>query len=81
MTDAILAFVQRQFRASIGTRTLAVDTPIFTSGIVDSFGVLELIAFLEDTFGVTIDTAAHDITEFDSVQAIAALVARLPRRG
>jgi acyl carrier protein len=38
--------------------------------------VLELIAFLEDTFGVTIDTARHDLPEFDSIAKIETLLDR-----
>ena len=45
----------------------------------DSFGVLELIAFLEDTFHISIDTARHELMEFDSVNQIVALVERALR--
>jgi len=47
---------------------------LFSTGVIDSFGVLELIAFLEDTFAITIDTSRHDLVEFDSVDRIVALV-------
>jgi acyl carrier protein len=40
--------------------------------------VLELIAFLEETFGVDIDPRRHELTEFDTVGKIATLVATLP---
>jgi acyl carrier protein len=77
MTETIRAFLQDRFRASIGSRSLDPDTPLFSSGIVDSFGVLELIAFLDDTFSVNIDPARHELGEFDTIAKIAALVARL----
>lgn len=40
-------------------------------GIVDSMGVMELVAFTEDTFGISIDD--HEITpeNFDSVDRLA----------
>ena len=47
---------------------------LFSTGVIDSFGVLELIAFLEDTFRITIDTNRHDLSEFDSVDRIVELV-------
>lgn len=53
---------------------LADDTALFSSGIIDSFGVLELIAFLEDTFGVSIDPADHALDEFDNLRRIAQVV-------
>jgi acyl carrier protein len=75
---SITQFLQERFRAG---DDLGGDTPLFSSGIVDSFGVLELIAFLEDTFHVTIDPGVHDLEEFDTVDKIAELVARAPRTG
>lgn len=76
-TAAIREFLQSRFRAALGGRTLERGDALFSSGIVDSFGVLELIAFLEDTFGVTIDTAQHDLLEFDTIEKIEAVVGRL----
>jgi acyl carrier protein len=80
MEDAILRFVRDHFKASIGVRTIDPTTPLFTTGIVDSFGVLELIAFLEDSFGVAIDPTQHELGDFDTVEKIAALVAAIGKR-
>jgi len=81
MTEAtIRAFLQKRFKASIGLKPLDTDAPLFSSGIVDSFGVLELIAFLDDTFGVDIDPARHELAEFDTIAKIAALVTTLQQR-
>jgi acyl carrier protein len=41
---------------------------------------LELIAFLEDAFGVTIDTSRHDLTEFDSLNKVVDLLDRIGAR-
>ena len=79
MEEKILEFVRGQFKASMGSRPIGPDTALFSTGIVDSFGVLELIAFLEDTFGVDIDPARHELLEFDTASEIAALVQRLPK--
>ncbi len=77
--ETVTMFLKTRFRASLGGGQLGPDDPLFSSGIVDSFGVLELIAFLEDTFHITIDTARHELMEFDSVNQIAALVERALR--
>jgi acyl carrier protein len=73
--ETIAAFLVSRFRASIRRPDLAFDEPLISSGFVDSFGMLELIAFLEDTFGVSIDPSQHDLAEFETVNSIAALVA------
>lgn len=51
------------------------DDPLFGQGIIDSFGATELIAFLEDEFGIAI--ADDEVTEahLGSVSAIAQFVA------
>jgi acyl carrier protein len=73
----IREFLHSRFRSALAGRTLSDDDRLFSSGTIDSFGVLELIAFLEDTFGVTIDTARHDLHEFDSISKIIELLDRV----
>lgn len=77
--DTVMTFLKTRFHASLPGGELGPDDSLFSSGIVDSFGVLELIAFLEDTFHIRIDTALHELMEFDSVTRIAALVERVRR--
>lgn len=73
----IREFLQSRFRSALAGRTVGDDDRLFSSGIIDSFGVLELIAFLEDRFGVTIDTSRHDLREFDSISKIIELLDRV----
>lgn len=73
-------FIQNTFRAQVALTPVEDDTPLFSSGIIDSFGVLELISFLEDTFEIEIDTTRYDLSAFDTVRKIAALVAKLRRK-
>ena len=45
-------------------------------GIVDSFGLIQLIFRLEETFGIKVDPDDLKKENFDSIQAIEKLVAR-----
>lgn len=72
----IASFLIHRFRAAIRRPSIGFDEPLISSGIVDSFGVLEVIAFLEDTFGVAIDPTRHELIEFETVNGITALVER-----
>jgi acyl carrier protein len=72
--DTVASFIRSRFRSSLRGGILKNDDALFSTGVVDSFGVLELIAFLEDTFRIRIDTSRHDLSEFDSVDRIVALV-------
>jgi acyl carrier protein len=77
MEAAICEFVHERFRVAVGPRRLGADSPLFSSGVIDSFGLLELIAFLEDAYGVTIDPVRHDLMTLDTPRRIAALVTAL----
>ena len=49
---------------------LAVDTPLFEKGIIDSTGVLELVAFIEDNFNVKVTDEELIQENFSSLKAI-----------
>jgi len=51
------------------------DASFLENGIVDSTGVLELVLFVEETFGI--EVADHEVTpaNFDSVDRLVAYVA------
>lgn len=49
---------------------LAVDTPLFEKGIIDSTGVLELVAFIEENFKVTVSDDELVQDNFSSLIAI-----------
>jgi len=58
---------------------LADDTPLLDSGILDSLGLLRLVVFLEERFGITMDDADLMPENFISVNSICAyLRAREP---
>jgi acyl carrier protein len=80
MEAAICDFVQERFRIAVGSQWLNAESPLFSSGVIDSFGLLELIAFLEDAYGVTIDPVRHDLRALDTPRRIAAFVQGLPQR-
>lgn len=46
------------------------------SGRLESLAVMELVAFLEETFGMDFARVDFNQTDFDSVDSIAALVVR-----
>lgn len=49
---------------------------LLDSGIVDSTGVLEVIGFLEETFGIKVEDREMLPENLDSIERIAAFVAR-----
>ncbi|MGH1486936.1 MAG: acyl carrier protein [Cellvibrionaceae bacterium] len=47
------------------------DDPLFSSGVIDSFALIELLAFLENDLGVEIDIADIDIDQLDTIDGLA----------
>lgn len=76
LTDRIHGFITENFLYARPNHTLASDEPLLAGGIIDSLGVMELIAFIEEELGVTV--ADTDVTEANlgSVDAVAHYVAR-----
>jgi len=50
------------------------DRDLIEDGVIDSFGLLGLIAFLEDTFKIRIDASDIDPAQFNTVTKIVAVV-------
>jgi acyl carrier protein len=55
---------------------LADSASLIETGIIDSTGVLELVAFLESTFGVTVGDEEMLPENLDSIARVAAFVCR-----
>ena len=49
--EALQRFIEQRFPLA-GTKQLGDDTPLLDSGIVDSLGILDLVVFIEETFGI-----------------------------
>jgi acyl carrier protein len=74
--SAIRNFIQENFLLQISDQNLSDDQSLLEAGVVDSTGVLELVAFLEDTFHLQI--ADKDIIpqNLDTVDSITVFVER-----
>jgi len=68
-SETIEQFIVDNFLFGDGAK-LAVDTPLFEKGIIDSTGVLELVAFIEDNFSVTVTDEELVQENFSSLIAI-----------
>jgi methoxymalonate biosynthesis acyl carrier protein len=68
----IREFVSRFFRGY----DLKDDEDMFASGFVNSMFAMQLVQFVESTFGVAIESEDLEIDNFRTIDAIAALVER-----
>ena len=72
-TDALLRFVREEMLAgrSAGDVAIDADTYLFEDGVVDSLGILTLIAFVEQQCGRPIPDSEIVMEHFRSIRAIA----------
>ena len=73
--DAVRNFVVENFLFGDG-ESLKEDTSFLEEGIVDSTGILELVFFLEETYGMKIEDDELVPENMDSLQNIARFLER-----
>ena len=57
-----------------GGRDVTNDEPLIDNGVMTSLQTVELVVFLEDTFGIVVEDEEFDEDNFGSVDSIATLV-------
>jgi acyl carrier protein len=77
----IREFLRDCFILDGGFDALGDDASFLENGIVDSTGVLELVVFVEETFGI--EVADHEVVpeNFDSVNRIVAYITAKENEG
>jgi acyl carrier protein len=73
--ERIRSFIQQTFPAARKS-TINDESPLLDSGIVDSLGTLDVVAFMERAFGI--EVADDDLVpeNFASISALASFVQR-----
>lgn len=71
----VRGFITSNFYVS-NPAALAADASLLEQGIIDSTGILEVIGFLESTFGITVEDAELLPENLDSIQRISEFVSR-----
>ena len=74
--DDIRSFIVENFLFGDGGAMISDDSSLIENGIVDSTGVLELVAYVEEQLGVTIDDSEIVPSNLDSIDAIVAYAAQ-----
>ncbi len=75
--DSILEVLEKQIASQIlkqPNRKIAVDEPLISSGLIDSFSLMDVALFVEDTFGVRIEDTELNAETFDTLAQLASLI-------
>ena len=74
LSTRIKEFIMTEVNPELQLTALADDEPLIESGIVDSLGVLKIMSFLDETFGIDLSSGEIKLENFKDVRTICALV-------
>lgn len=55
-------------------RVIAADESLISSGLIDSFSLMDLALYVEDTFGVRIEDTELNADTFDNLTQLSTLI-------
>ena len=77
MTDTIIPQLEKYIATQIlkqPNRKIATDEKLISSGLIDSFSLMDLALFVEDTFGVRVEDTELNAQTFDTLSQLASLI-------
>lgn len=74
--QTIKQFVLDEFLPDVTGDDLTTDYDLVATGVIDSLGLLKLIAWLEERFELPIDDVELDPDSFRTIEAIDAFIMR-----
>ena len=77
MKEMILEYIRKEYLDDDDDTELDENTPLISSGIVDSFSMVSLKRFLEKKYSVSIPDEQASPEAFDTVTRIIALVEKI----
>ena len=73
ITSTIAKFIAEKILKQ-PNKVISADEAIISSGLIDSFSLMDLALFIEDTFGVRIEDTELNAETFDNLTQLAALI-------
>ena len=74
--DTVKKFILDQFLPGEDPAELTDDTPLMTTGILDSLATLKLVTFLEQKFDIAVEAHEADAENLNTLDLITGLVHR-----
>jgi acyl carrier protein len=74
--ESLRQFIVSTYLPGESPANLRDDTPLRTSGVLDSLATLGLVSFVEQQFDIELEAHETGIESFDTIESIAALVER-----
>lgn len=74
MKDETQNWIMNWFKRRNTDRTINVETDFYKDGLVDSFGIIELIEELEDHFSIRFDDSDFKLSSFRTIQGLVQMI-------
>jgi len=77
MSEAIISTLEQYIATKVlkqPNRKISPDEALISSGLIDSFSLMDLALFVEDTYGVRIEDTELNADKFDSLKQLAELI-------
>ncbi len=73
ITPALAKFIAEKILKQ-ANKIIKTDEVLISSGLIDSFSLMDLALFIEDTFGVRIEDTELNAQTFDNLTQLAELI-------
>ena len=77
LTRTIQDYITREYADALQGTPVDADTPLISTGLIDSLSMVSLKVFLEQTYHVRIPEREASAEAFDSVSALVQMLRRL----
>ncbi len=77
-TQSLAEYIRNELVAD-STLPIVESTPLISSGLLDSYSVVELITHVEERFAIVVAPRWHRLEHFDSLERIIRTVERIQR--
>ena len=72
--DSVRTYIVDELRVRVSEIDLRDDYPLLDKEVLDSMGIFQVVAFLEDEYGIEVDDTDLVPENFETIDSIARLV-------
>ena len=74
LSREIQDYILQEFLPGEKPENLTESTPLISGGILDSIGMLKLVKYVEEKYGIQVEAHEVDVENFDTIDLIANFV-------
>ena len=74
LKEDLRQYILSEFLPGEKPSNLRDDTPLRTSGVLDSVATLRLVSFVEERYGIEVEAHEAGVENFDSIQSIVSFI-------